>query len=166
MTVSFHILKKLHIGQTWMWYSLDGLFQNCVWFHCLMSIMAALLLIGWKTGNHWTSFSSERMEGRKPNWVQNYNFFQLFNFECTWWGLFQRCIVHTRLDIYVFSSPGQRPCELLSWVCVRPSSSVSFSHLNLLWKPLNRFEPNLPEMLIWNSTWLPGPIMCFDWLKF
>ena len=30
----------------------------------------------------------------------------------------------------IFSSPGHRPCELLSWVSVRPS--VSFSHLNLL----------------------------------
>ena len=32
--------------------------------------------------------------------------------------------------IFIFSSPGHRPCELLSWVVVRPS--VSFSHLNLL----------------------------------
>ena len=30
-----------------------------------------------------------------------------------------------------FSSPGHRPCELLSWVRVR-RPSVSFSHLNLL----------------------------------
>ena len=30
----------------------------------------------------------------------------------------------------IFSSPGLWPCELLSWVSVRPS--VSFSHLNLL----------------------------------
>jgi hypothetical protein len=30
----------------------------------------------------------------------------------------------------IFSSPGHRPCELLSWISVRPS--VSFSHLNLL----------------------------------
>jgi hypothetical protein len=46
-------------------------------------------------------------------------------------------------------------------------------------KPQNRFEPNLAEMfigwsytrnlflvLIRNPTWLPGPIMCFDWSKF
>ena len=35
----------------------------------------------------------------------------------------------------IFSSPGHRPCELLSWVSVRRPSvrpSVSFSHLNLL----------------------------------
>ena len=45
-------------------------------------------------------------------------------------------------------------------------------------KPLNRFGPNLAEMFIgWSSTkfvilvqignptWLPGPIMCSDWLK-
>ena len=33
--------------------------------------------------------------------------------------------------IAVISSPGHRPCELLSWVSVR-RPSVSFSHLNLL----------------------------------
>ena len=46
-------------------------------------------------------------------------------------------------------------------------------------KPLNRFGPNLAEMFIGrsytrivilvqieNPTWLPGPIMCSDWLKF
>ena len=35
---------------------------------------------------------------------------------------------------YLFSSPGHRPCELLSWLGVR-RPSVSFSHLNnlLLW---------------------------------
>jgi hypothetical protein len=45
-------------------------------------------------------------------------------------------------------------------------------------KPLNRFGPNLAEMFIGrsstrfvilvqigNPTWLPGPIMCSDWLK-
>jgi hypothetical protein len=32
---------------------------------------------------------------------------------------------------FIFSSPGHRPCELLSWVSVR-RPSVSFSHLNLL----------------------------------
>jgi hypothetical protein len=45
-------------------------------------------------------------------------------------------------------------------------------------KPLNRNQPNLPEMftgwsstrfvflvLIWNPTWLPGSIMCSHWLK-
>jgi hypothetical protein len=45
-------------------------------------------------------------------------------------------------------------------------------------KPLNRFGPNLAEMFIWrsftrfvilvqigNPTWLPGPIICSDWLK-
>ena len=35
-----------------------------------------------------------------------------------------------KAEVIIFSSPGHRPCELLSWVSVRPS--VSFSHLNLL----------------------------------
>ena len=62
------------------------------------------------------------------------------------------------------------------------SSSVSSSASNIFllssssMKPLNRFGPNLAEMFIgrfWfvilvqigNPTWLPGPIMCSDWLK-
>jgi hypothetical protein len=39
------------------------------------------------------------------------------------------------LTLLIFSSPGHRPCELLSWVSIRRPSvrpSVSFSHLNLL----------------------------------
>ena len=40
----------------------------------------------------------------------------------------QAILVSDRLS---FSSPGHRPCELLSWVSVR-LPSVSFSHLNLL----------------------------------
>ena len=42
------------------------------------------------------------------------------------------CVLQTH---FIFSSPGHRPCELLSWVSVRRPSvrpSVSFSHLNLL----------------------------------
>jgi hypothetical protein len=79
----------------------------------------------------------------------------------------------------IFRLPGHRSYELLSWLGVRRRPSVNFSHLNLLWNTLNRFEPNLPEMfigwsstrfvflvLIWNSTWLPGSIMCSHWLKF
>ena len=34
-------------------------------------------------------------------------------------------------EYHCISSPGHRPCELLSWVSVR-RPSVSFSHLNLL----------------------------------
>ena len=32
----------------------------------------------------------------------NYLAFQSFNFERTWWRLFQKCVVRTKLDIYVF----------------------------------------------------------------
>ena len=40
----------------------------------------------------------------------------------------------------IFSSPGHRPCELLSWVSVR-RPSVSFSHLNpLLWNRWTDFN--------------------------
>ena len=33
----------------------------------------------------------------------NYLAFQPFDFERTWWRLFQKRVVHTRLDIYVFN---------------------------------------------------------------
>jgi hypothetical protein len=63
--------------------------------------------------------------------------------------------------------------QFLSCVSVR-RPSVSFSHLiSSSLKPQNRIEPNLPQMfigwsstrflflvLILNSTWLPGSIMC------
>jgi hypothetical protein len=59
---------------------------------------------------------------------------------------------------------------------VRVCKLFIFSSSSL--KPLNRFGPNLAEMFIGrfstrfvilvqigNPTWLPGPIMCSDWLK-
>ena len=57
-----------------------------------------------------------------------------------------------------FSSPGHRPCELLSWVSIRPPS-VSFSHLNLLlwyrWTELSQtcqkcsLDGPLPDLWFW-----------------
>jgi hypothetical protein len=59
---------------------------------------------------------------------------------------------------FVFSSPGHRPCELLSWVSVR-RPSVSFSHLNLpLWNRWTDFNQTchrcsldgpLPDLCFW-----------------
>ena len=56
-----------------------------------------------------------------------------------------------------FSSPGHRPCELLSWVSIRPS--VSFSHLNLLlwnrWTEISQtcqkcsLDGPLPDLCFW-----------------
>ena len=43
---------------------------------------------------------------------------------------FMRFLILIILFFLFLSSPGHRPCELLSWVSIRPS--VSFSHLNLL----------------------------------
>ena len=38
-----------------------------------------------------------------PKDLKNYLAFLAFNIECTfWWRLFQKCVVHTKLDIYVF----------------------------------------------------------------
>jgi hypothetical protein len=65
-------------------------------------------------------------------------------------------------------------CHHFASVVVRKLFIFSSSSL----KPLNRFGPNLAEMFIGgsstifailvqigNPTWLPGPIMCSDWLK-
>ena len=83
--------------------------------------------------------------------------------------------------IFVISSPGPKVqvnyCHHLASVVCR---LVNFSHFKLhLRKPLGRLEPNLAGMFLeWFSTkllffvlvgysiWLPGPIMCSDWLKF
>jgi hypothetical protein len=75
-----------------------------------------------------------------------------------WCTDFLLSFVHTTLDNYVFSSPGHRPCELLSWVSVR-RPSVSFSHLNLLlwhrWTDFNQtcqkcsLDGPLPDLCFW-----------------
>jgi hypothetical protein len=44
----------------------------------------------------------------------------------------------------IFSSPGHRPCQLLSWVSVR-HLFISFSHLNLLlWFQKKRWKCEIP----------------------
>ena len=78
----------------------------------------------------------------------------------------------------LFSSPGPKVhgnyCHhLASVVCKLFTFQVSSP------KPLGQLEPNLAGMLLgWSSTnfmffvpvgystWLPGPIICSDWLKF
>jgi hypothetical protein len=58
------------------------------------------------------------------------------------------------IKIVFISSPGHRPCELLSWVSVRrPSVRLLFTFKSSSLKPLNRNQPNLPEMFTgWSST--------------
>jgi hypothetical protein len=69
-------------------------------------------------------------------------------------------------------------CSLLSVVCCL--SSVNFSHFKAFSpKPLGQLQPTLARMFLgWSSTqflffvlvgystWLPGSIICSDWLKF
>ena len=84
------------------------------------------------------------------------------------------------LDIFhkFISSPGPKKvqvnyCHHLSVVCKLFTFQASSP------KPLGRLEPNLAGMFLgWSSTkllffvpvgysiWLPGPIICSDWLKF
>ena len=85
----------------------------------------------------------------------------------------------------LFSSPGPKVhvnyCHHLASVVCRLSSVVCklFTFQASSPKPLGRLEPNLAGMLLgWSSTkllffiqvgysiWLPGPIICSDWLKF
>ena len=78
----------------------------------------------------------------------------------------------------VFSSPGPKVhvnyCHHLASVVCKLFTFQASSP-----KPLGRLEPNLAGMFLgWSSTkllffvpvgysiWLPGPIICSDWLKF
>jgi hypothetical protein len=91
----------------------------------------------------------------------------------------------TLLSIFFFSSPGPKVqvnyCHHLASVVRRLLSVVCklFTFQASSPKPLGRLEPNLAGMFIgWSSTklllfvpvgysiWLPGPIICSDWLKF
>ena len=82
--------------------------------------------------------------------------------------------------LLLFSSPGPRSrCTIaITWL---PSSVVCklFTSQASSPKPLGQLEPNLAGMFLgWSSTkflffvpvgyskWLPGPIICSDWLKF
>ena len=59
--------------------------------------------------------------------------------------------------IVIFSSPGHRPCALLSWVSIR-RPSVSFSHLNLLsWNRWTDFNQTCQKC----SLDGPLPYLCF-----
>ena len=97
-----------------------------------------------------------------------------------WWKLIDRNffnpIFNTKVVLRaspLFSSPGLGVCRLLSVVCKLFTFQASSP------KSLGRLEPNLAGMfLVWSSTkllffvpvgysiWLPGPIICSDWLKF
>ena len=70
----------------------------------------------------------------------------------------QKCSNLNKLDS--FSSPGQRPCELLpsclSVVCRR--RLVNFSHFNLLLRNQSQFRPNFVGMVL---AWPPFKIV-FD----
>ena len=90
------------------------------------------------------------------------------------------------IGIYFFiSSPGPKVqvnyCHHLASVVCRLSSVVCklFTFQASSPKPLGRLEPNLAGMFLgWSSSkllffvpvgysiWLPGPIICSDWLKF
>jgi hypothetical protein len=86
--------------------------------------------------------------------------------------------------VWVFSSPGPKVqvnyCHhLASVVCLLSVVCKLFTFQASSPKPLGQLEPNLAGMFLgWSSTkflffvpvrystWLPGPIICSDWLKF
>ena len=76
----------------------------------------------------------------------------------------------------LFSSPGPKVqvnyCHHLAFVVCRPLSSFFFETTGPIGTKLSR---NVPWMVLYKilffvpvgySTWLPGPIICSDWLKF
>ena len=79
----------------------------------------------------------------------------------------------SRWTIAITWRPSSVVCSLSSVVCKLFTFQASSP------KPLGRLEPNLAGMFLgWSSTkllffvpvgysiWLPGPIICSDWLKF
>ena len=87
------------------------------------------------------------------------------------------CVFVTNSQLIFFSSPG--PDELLPSLGVRCPSSKLFTFQASSPTQLGQLEPNLAGMFLgWSSTtllffvpvgystWLPGPILCSDWLKF
>jgi len=41
----------------------------------------------------------------------NYLALQSFDYECTWWSLFQRCVVGTKTDIFIVIEGAHSPAE-------------------------------------------------------
>ena len=100
------------------------------------------------------------------------------------WAYLMKVIPET-LFLVLFSSPGPKVhvnyCHHLASVVCRLSSVVCklFTFQASSPQPLGQLEPNLAgTFLVWSSTtflffvpvgystWLPGPIICSDWLKF
>jgi hypothetical protein len=46
---------------------------------------------------------------------KTYLAFQSFDFERTWWRLFQKRVVHTKFDIFVFILTNNTPCRYTLW---------------------------------------------------
>ena len=95
-------------------------------------IWLSWLLIGRKIGNLWKYYSSEPLDGMKPKLVhldelENISIY-LHLYICTFYTLkkfdYSVLLIKNKgiLKATIFSSPGHRPCELLSWVCVRRPS--------------------------------------------
>ena len=87
----------------------------------------------------------------------------------------------TPVNEFIFSSPGPNYCHHLASVvcCLLSVICKLFTFQASSPKPLGGLEPNFAGMFLgWSSTkllffvpvgysiWLPGPIICSDWLKF
>ena len=100
--------------------------------------------------------------------IKHYKLTTIFNFICS--TVFPHSLF--------ISSPGPKVhvnyCHHLASVVCKLFTFQASSP-----KPLGRLEPNLAGMFLgWSSTkllffvpvgysiWLPGPIICYDWLKF
>ena len=102
----------------------------------------------------------------------------VYHFSMNFWKLNSSVLSSSQAMVFLFSSPGPKVqvnyCHHLASVVCKLFTFQASSP-----KPLGQLEPNLAGMFLgWSSTkllffvpvgystWLPGPIICSDWLKF
>ena len=69
-----------------------------LWFYCSQILSIPYMPFGFIAPSCWLS----HLFGFIAPTILNYLAFQSFDFEHTWWRLFQKRVVRTRFDIYVF----------------------------------------------------------------
>jgi hypothetical protein len=105
----------------------------------------------------------------------NYLAFQSFDFEHTWWGLFQKCVVHTKFDIYVFfkfykrdwnqTLHGEAPLDDLKFMCCTVSFKVHVIYRSSMYLMPIHLELDLSTFVTEEKTVSFGlDIMASRWL--
>ena len=129
---------------------------------------------GWRTAPQMKNFKKSALFYCNPcNWCENLKKNLLYSLYL-WKGTPKN--ISTRLARRLLP---KGPCEFLSSLCVRRRRRRLFTFSSSSLKPLNRFQPNLAEMLgrwsftrleflvlIGNTILPPGPIMCSNGSRF